>query len=239
MWKNPAAAKEHHLPAPRDLHLSFQQTTFGPGSELSPEQYRQRIAQLELALASVAEQHLVQRDIIHAKEHILQALQAVVDRLESNIQADHFQDIDEAGMRGPPDEHLHSQQWKSVTPFSLSTPVLPSRPSFTAPDAPRPQQPIGQQIDTASEIDMIKQQLIKIQELQHLFLTTQAQQPSTPKQHDVTATLILVMTEEIKHSRISKDIKFKSYKDITDEVPLSSCCRTGNALLPNFTCNLA
>ena len=28
------------------------------------------------------------------------------------------------------------------------------------------------------------------------------------------------MTEEIKHSRISKDIKFKSYKDITDEVPL-------------------
>ena len=128
-------------------------------------------------------------------------------------------------MRGPPDEHLHSQQWKSVTPFSLSTPVLPSRPSFTAPDAPRPQQPIGQQIDTASEIDMIKEHLIKIQELQHLFLTTQAQQPSTPKQHDVTATLILVMTEEIKHSRISKDIKFKgylrtlnSYKDITDEV---------------------
>ena len=135
MWKNPTASKEHHLPAPRDLHLSFQQTTFGPGSELSPEQYRQRIAQLELALASVTEQHIAQQDIIHAKEHSLQSLQAVVDRLESNIQADQFQDIDKAGMRGPPDEHLHSQKWKSVTPFSLPTPVLPSRPSFTTPDA--------------------------------------------------------------------------------------------------------
>jgi hypothetical protein len=98
MWENPAVVKTHHLPAPRDLHLFFQQTTSGPGSEPSPEQYRERIAQLELALGSVTEQHMTQRDIIHVKEHRLQDFQTVVDRLESNIQADQFQDIDEAGM---------------------------------------------------------------------------------------------------------------------------------------------
>ena len=220
MWKNPTTDKGHHLSSPCDLHLSFQQTTFGPGSEPSPEQYRQRITQLELALTSVTEHHMSQRDIIHPKEHNLQALQFVVDCLEINIQADQFQDIDETDMWGPPDEHLHSQQWKSVTPFSLSTPVLSCRPSFTSPDVPHPQQPIDQQIDTASEIDMIKQDLIKIQELHHFFLTTHAQQPTTSTQHDTTSTFILPMSEEIKHSRISKDIKFKSYKDITDEVPV-------------------
>ena len=165
MWQNLAAAKEH-LPAPRDLHQSFQQTT-SFGSEFSPQQYQQRITQLELALASVTKQHIAQQNILQEKEHSLQTLHAAVHRLERNIHADQFQEIDEAGMRGPPDAHLHSQQWQSATtPFFLqSTPVLSPRPLPTAPDAPHPQQPIGQEIDTASEIDVIKQQLIMIQEL--------------------------------------------------------------------------
>jgi hypothetical protein len=35
-------------------------------------------------------------------------LQVVVHRLEINISTDQFQEIDEVGMRGPPDAHLHS-----------------------------------------------------------------------------------------------------------------------------------
>ena len=134
MW-NPAAAKD--LPAPRDLQQSFEHTTLG--SEPSSDQYRQRIAQLELALARVTKQHMAQQNIIQQKEHSLQTLQAAVHRLESNISADRFEEIDEAGMRGPPDAHLHSQQWKSSTPFFLPTPVLSSRPLSTAPGAPRSQ----------------------------------------------------------------------------------------------------
>jgi hypothetical protein len=63
-------------------------------------------------------------------------------------------------MWGSPDAYLHSQQWKSATPFFLSTPVLPTRPLFTVPDAPH-SQPIKKEIDT--EIEMINKQLIKIQ----------------------------------------------------------------------------
>ena len=70
-------------------------------------------------------------------------------------------------MRGSPDAYLHSQQWKSATPFFLSTPVLPTLPLFTVPDTPHSQQPIEREIDT--EIEMIKKQLIKIQELHMLF----------------------------------------------------------------------
>ena len=32
---------------------------------------------------------------------------------------------------------------------------------------------------------------------------------------------MLAIAEEIKHSRCSKEIKFKSFKDITDEVPIT------------------
>jgi hypothetical protein len=163
---------------------------------------------------------MAQQNIIQQKEHSLQTLQAAVHRLESNIPGDQFQEIDEAGMRGPPDAHLHSQQWKSATPFSLPTPVLPFRPLSTAPDAPRSQQPIDQEIDTAFEIEMIKKQLINIQELHHAFSTTHALQPlRAPTHNDATSTLMLDMADELKHSRFSQDIKFKSYKDITDDVP--------------------
>ena len=41
------------------------QTTFGPGSKPSPEQYQQRIAQRELALASVTEQHMASQELQH------------------------------------------------------------------------------------------------------------------------------------------------------------------------------
>ncbi len=126
-------------------------------------------------------------------------------------------------MRGSPDAYLHSQQWKSATPFFLSTPVLPTHPLFTAPDAPRSQQLIEREIDT--EIEMIKKQLIKIQELQYDFSMMHAPQPPrAPFEHtpnDATATLMLDIAEEIKHSRYSKEIKFKSFKDITDEVPIT------------------
>jgi hypothetical protein len=164
---------------------------------------------------------MAQQHIIQQKEHSLQTLQAAVHRLESNIPADQFQEIDEAGMRGPPDAHLHSQQWKSATPFFLPTPVLPSRPLSTAPDAPRSlATTYYQEIDTAFEIEMIKKQLINIQELHHAFSTTHAlQQPCAPTHNDVTSTLMLAMADELNHSRFSQDIKFKSYKDITDDVP--------------------
>jgi hypothetical protein len=43
---------------------------------------------------------MAQQHIIQQKEHSLQTLQAAVHHLESNIPADQFQEIDEAGMRG-------------------------------------------------------------------------------------------------------------------------------------------
>ena len=143
MW-NPAAAAassvKEDLPAPRDLQQSFQQAT--SRSEPSPEQLQQRIIQLELALTSVTKQHMTQKRTIQQKDEDLQNLQDILHRLESKNQDDQFQEIDEAGMRGSPDAHLHSQQWKSATPFFLSTPVLPTRPLSVVPDAPRSQQPI-------------------------------------------------------------------------------------------------
>ena len=67
---------------------------------------------------------------------------------------------------------------------------------------------------------MIKKQLINIQELHHAFSTTHAlQQPCAPTHNDVTSTLMLAMADELNHSRFSQDIKFKSYKDMTDDVP--------------------
>jgi hypothetical protein len=48
----------------------------------------------------------------------------------------------------------------------LSTLALP-------PDAPRLQQPLCPAIDTASELDMLHQQIRKIQELQHRILVVQ------------------------------------------------------------------
>jgi len=84
-------------------------------------------------------------------------------------------------------------------------------------------QPIEREIDT--EIEMIKKQLIKIKELQYAFSMMHAPQPPrAPLEHtpnDATVTLMLVISEEIKHSRCSKEIKFKSFKDITDEVPIT------------------
>ena len=155
MWQN--SAKEI---VPRDLNQSFQK--FGPASEPSTiEHYQQRITQLELALASVTKKHMGQQNLILEKDHSIQSLRDAVHRLENNIQTDQFQEIEEAGMRGPLDEHLHSQQWKLVTPFFSPTPVLPSRP-LGIPDAPRLPTPIRQEIDTASEIEMIKQQLLNI-----------------------------------------------------------------------------
>ncbi len=50
------------------------------------------------------------------------------------------------------------------------------------------------------------------------------QPPRAPLEHtpnDDTTTLIKDITEEIKHSRYSKEIKFKSFKDITDGVPIT------------------
>ena len=50
------------------------------------------------------------------------------------------------------------------------------------------------------------------------------QPPRAPLEHtpnDDTGTFMLVIAEEIKHSRYSKEIKFKSFKDITDEVPIT------------------
>ena len=223
MWQN--SAKEI---VPRDLNQSFQK--FGPASEPAIiEHYQQRITQLELALASVTKKHMGQQNLMLEKDQSIQSLRDAVHRLENNIQTDQFQEIEEAGMRGPPDAHLHSQQWKLVTPFFSPTPILPSRP-LGIPDAPRLPTPIRQEIDTASEIEMIKQQLLNINmHLEYLNLPTHVQQPpGHAQQHagqslpptDATASLMLAVAEELKHSRISKDIKFTSYKDITDDTPV-------------------
>jgi hypothetical protein len=135
-----------------------------------------------------------------------------------------FEEIDETGMWVPPDTHLNSQQWKPVTPFFLPTSVLSSRPSSTTPDVSHSQHPIDQEIDTTFEIDMIKQILIKIQELQRLSLTMEAQQPPPPTPNNATVTFLPVFTvlvDEIKHIRNFEDIKLKSYKDITENVTLN------------------
>jgi hypothetical protein len=225
MWNPAASSAKEDLPAPLDLQEFFQQAT--SRSEPPPEQLRQRIIQLELALTSVTKQHMAQKQIIQKKDEDLQNLQDILHRLESQNQDEQFQDIDEAGMQGAPDAYLHSQRWKSATPlFNMSTPVLPSRPLHAAsevPNAPRTQQPIEQEIDTECEIEMIKRKLIEIQELQHVFSMTRAQQPppTPPTSNEAIATLMLTVAEELKHSRCAQDIKFKSFKDITDAVPIT------------------
>ncbi len=145
-----------NLPAPRDLHQSFQrpdtqQTAF---SEINDA--RQRITQLERTVHSLLNEQT-------AKDSNIQALQATVERL----QADMF-DIDGAGMQTDPDDYLHSN-WRAATSplFSSPTPVKPSHVSY--PDAPSPQQQFPSVIDPASELVMLKKQ---IQELSHQLSTT-------------------------------------------------------------------
>jgi hypothetical protein len=91
------------------------------------------------------------------------------------------------------------------------------------PNAPRTQQPIKQDMDT--EIEMIKKQLIDMHELMRILMTNaqeQAAHAHAPLQsNDSTATFMLAMAEELKHSRCAQDIKFKPFKDITDEVPIT------------------
>ena len=173
----------------------------------------------------------------------------MLHRLESKNQDDQFQEIDEADMQGAPDEYFHSQ-WKSATPFfnNTSTPVLPPRPSPYAvsevPNAPRTQQPIEQEIDTEFEIEMIKRELVKIHELQHVFSMACAQQPpparpkmqestaasvptinaQPPTMQDSTAAIVPVINtllEEIKHMRNSDKVQLKTFKDINDDVTVN------------------
>jgi len=148
-------------------------------------------------------------------------------RIESENQDEQFENIDEGGMQGVSGAYLQSQQWRSASPFfDASTPVPPPRPLYAAsemPNAPRTQQPIKQQ-DMDTEIDMIKKQLLDMNELMIKWMTSPQQQTAQahaqPQPNDVTTTLMLAMAEELKHSRCAQDIKFKQVKDITDHVTL-------------------
>ena len=118
MWQNPAAATsaKDKLSSPRHLNQSFQQMTtnqptfFGSPSDTSiqHQQSQQRIAQLELALARMTQQQILQQNMLQVKERSIQSLQATLHHLE----AAQFHEIDDAGMQteAPPDAHLHSQQ---------------------------------------------------------------------------------------------------------------------------------
>ena len=227
-----ASSANKDMPAPCDLQQLFQQSISGSGSELSPEQMKQRIIQLELALTSVTKQQMVQERTIQKKEEDLKNLQDMLYRIESANEDGQFEDIDEGGMQGASGAYLQSQQWRSASPFfDVSTPVPPPRPLYAAPEmpiAPRTQQPIKQQ-DMDTEIDMIRKQLLDMNELMIKWMTSAQQQAAQahaqPQPNDATTTLMLAMAEELKHSRCAQNIKFKEVKDITDDVTITLVLR--------------
>ena len=79
-------------------------------------------------------------------------------------------------------------------------------------------------IDPASELYMIQKQ---IQELNHRLLTIPPQQPGPlppSTQHDATAEFLPVvkaLVDEFKQLRNHEDVKLKSFKDVTEDVPLN------------------
>jgi hypothetical protein len=222
-----ASSADKDMPAPRDLQQLFQQSISGPGSELSPEQMKQRIIQLELALTSVTKHNIAQERTIQKKEGELKNLQDMLYPIESENQDEQFEDVDEGGMQGASGAYPQSQQWRSASPFfDASTPVPPPRPLYAVsevPNAPRTQQPIKQQ-DMDTEVDTIKKKLLDMNELMIKWMTSAQQQAeqarAQPQPNEATMTLMLAMVEELKHSRCAQDIKFKQVKDITDEVTI-------------------
>jgi hypothetical protein len=78
--------------------------------------------------------------------------------------------------------------------------------------------------DPVSEFVMIKKQ---IQELIHRLLTIPPHQPgpsSSPTPHDATVVFLPVvksLVDEFKQLRNNEDVKLKSFKDVTEDVPLN------------------
>ena len=220
-----ATSAKENLPAPRDLNHSFQRPATQQIAFFEINDAQQRIAQLERAVHSLTHEKTV-------KDNNIQALQATVERLQADMfddiggaemqvdPDDHLDDIDGAGMQAEPDDHLHSN-WRAATSplFSSPTPVKPSQ--FSYPNAPRLQQQFPSVIDHASEIAMLKKQI------QDLQLRTPTHQPGLspqPTSNDVTAAFLPVIkafTDEVRLLRNTDNVPLKSYKNITDDVPLN------------------
>jgi hypothetical protein len=90
-----ATSSRENSPAPRDLDQSFQRPAIQRTAFSEINDVRQRIAQLERSVYSLINEQT-------SKDNNIQALQTTVERL----QADMFDDIDDAGMQADPDDHL-------------------------------------------------------------------------------------------------------------------------------------